>query len=249
MKKDQVQIIHGDMFDVLPTMEAQFDLIIFDPPYGIGSNVLTHDSKKWKKSAESWDDFESLDSQYQFYLRALSLLVSKLKDTGNIFVFGSRHCIYMLGDIIQRILKLKIVNSIIWNKKNAMFSITRRSLIEGTEQIIWAAASQQYFFDYDRSKIENYDRQMRNVWESSITANHENISHPHQKPRWLVSRIIKIACPEGGLILDPCSGSGAVGIMAPEINRRAICIEKNADYFREAEKKIKSKEELNISFN
>jgi site-specific DNA-methyltransferase (adenine-specific) len=216
------------------------DCIIFDPPYGIGNSKLEHKGKKWEKSHENWDTFASIDEQYEFYKECLSLLFPLLKDTGNIFMFGSFHNIYMLGEIVQRQLDCKIVNSIVWYKENAMFSLTRSSLIESTEHVIWAAKSSTHFFDYEESKRIGGTKQLRNVWTGASpgSSSIENEAHPHQKPLWLIERLLKIGCPMGGFVLDPMAGSGTTGVICESRKLPYLLCEKDVTYFDLAKNRV-----------
>jgi site-specific DNA-methyltransferase (adenine-specific) len=235
-------LLKGDAFEYLDKQlvpDGTADFIIWDPPYGIGDSKLTHKDKKWKKSSESWDTFDSLDDQYAFYLKFANKLGTLLKPTGSIITFGSFHNIYMLGEIWQRQMKWKVINSIVWNKINAMFNVTCSSLIESCEHMIWSSPSKKFYFDYERSKDIAGGTQLRNVWSSEITPAKERVGHPHAKPLWLYSRLLDIACPKDGLVLDPMCGSGTTGVVCEARGLNYICIEKNDAYYAMAEKRIK----------
>jgi site-specific DNA-methyltransferase (adenine-specific) len=232
-------MIHDDIMNVSKYVENKsVDLIIYDPPYGIGNNKLTHKEKNWNKSSEEWDSFDSIDAQYAFYQSTLKLLSPLLTNTGSIFVFGSFHNIFLIGEIIQRQMGWKIINSICWEKVNAMFSVTRSSLIEGTEYIIWCAPASGYNFNYEKSKVN--EKQLRNVWKSSSTPQSERVGlgHPHQKPRWLFQRFIEIALLDGGTVLDPMSGSGTTGEVCAANHIKYVCIEKDKRYFDMGQRRV-----------
>jgi len=59
------------------------------------------------------------------------------------------------------------------------------------------------------------------VWEFNIVKNisKDKTSWPNQIPVKLIERIIKVSCPEGGLVCDPFMGSGSTA-EAAVINRR-----------------------------
>lgn len=221
---------------------ASVDLIILDPPYGIGNKTLSHKGKRWNKSSEDWDVFESIDEQYKFYTEVLETLFPLLKQTGSMFVFGSFHSIFLIGEILQRRIKAKIINSIVWNKLNAMFNVTRRGLTESTEYIIWTTLPEhKYYFDYDYSRTVNYDRcQLRNVWESSKTPVNELRGHPHQKPLWLMHRLIKLACPSSGLVVDPMCGSGTVEIACCSMGISSLSYDINDEYLKIAQARLET---------
>lgn len=225
------KLVHDDIANLDKyALPNSVDCIIFDPPYGIGSKKMSHKDKGWKKSDESWDQFDSVEHQYQSYLTWLISLKNCLKDTGNLFVFGSFHSIYLCGEILQRQLGFKTVNSIVWYKDNAMFNVTQSGLIESTEHLIWAAKTPEYYFDYEASK-RYHGKQLRNVWTSSLTPTKERTGHPHQKPAWLVQRLIEIGCPRDGFVIDPMSGSGTTASVCQGMNIDGLFIERNPEYF------------------
>lgn len=70
----------------------------------------------------------------------------------------------------------------------------------------------------------------RSVWKISSTK--IKGSHYATFPEKLVQPCILAGCPEGGLVLDPFSGSGTTGIVANKFNRNFIGIELNSDYVK-----------------
>ncbi len=55
--------------------------------------------------------------------------------------------------------------------------------------------------------------------------------HPTVKPVALMRWLVKLVCPEGGLILDPFAGSGSTGVAAVREGRRCLLVESHAPYF------------------
>ncbi len=66
----------------------------------------------------------------------------------------------------------------------------------------------------------------------------EGNTHPTVKSLSLMSWLVKLAAPAGGLILDPFAGSGSTLVAAMRTNRRAIGIEMDATYHDIAERRI-----------
>jgi site-specific DNA-methyltransferase (adenine-specific) len=235
-------IINNDLFELdldKNLVGKRIDTIILDPPYGIGSSKLSHKDKNWNKSSETWDTFKDENEQYQFYVKLLNKIVPYLSENGNLLVFGSFHNIYMIGQIIQCELNLDIRNSIVWYKNNAMFNVTRSSLIESTEHIIWAGTSKSYF-DYEKSKHYAFGKQLRNVWESPITSSAERVGHPHQKPVWLIQRLLSIFCPKNGFVFDPMCGSGTTGIACELLSLDYLLVERDQEFYNLAVERVKN---------
>jgi site-specific DNA-methyltransferase (adenine-specific) len=54
--------------------------------------------------------------------------------------------------------------------------------------------------------------------------------HPTEKPAEILGVMIRYACPPGGIVVDPCAGSGSTGEAARLIGRRAVLIESDEPY-------------------
>jgi len=68
-------------------------------------------------------------------------------------------------------------------------------------------------------------------------------NHPTLKPINLMSYLIKLITPEGGVVLDPFMGSGSCGIAAALGDFNYIGMELDEDYFKIAEQRIKEYEQ------
>ncbi|WP_327335909.1 site-specific DNA-methyltransferase [Streptomyces sp. NBC_01324] len=68
----------------------------------------------------------------------------------------------------------------------------------------------------------------RDVWE--IPASRGGTVHTASYPLELPARAIAAGCPEGGLVLDPFSGSGTTGVAALASGRRYVGIDLSAEY-------------------
>src|SRR4051794_16094488 len=54
--------------------------------------------------------------------------------------------------------------------------------------------------------------------------------HPHEKPVWLISRLLA-KLPPGGIVLDPFMGSGTTGVACLQTGHRFIGVELDPHYF------------------
>lgn len=63
--------------------------------------------------------------------------------------------------------------------------------------------------------------------------------HPTQKPIALFEYLIKTYTNKGDLVLDNCAGSGSTGLACQNLNRNFILIEKEPEYTKIAEHRLK----------
>jgi len=63
--------------------------------------------------------------------------------------------------------------------------------------------------------------------------------HPTPKPISLMAYLIKLYCPEGGIVLEPFCGSGSTGIAALLNGRTFLGIDLSEHYIEISEKRIK----------
>jgi len=75
---------------------------------------------------------------------------------------------------------------------------------------------------------------LSDVWDDIPALPHnskEKLKHPTQKPYKLIERLVLILSNEGDTILDNFAGSGTLGEVCINTNRKYILIEKEEEYF------------------
>lgn len=244
---DQTLLL-GDSLEILPTLKEKFDACITDPPYNISgydykkeigwlkSNKFWTEEKKFKKIDEDWDKFSNGD--YLGYTEEwLKMICNLVKKNGNIIIFGTYHNIYKIGYLLEKLNK-RIINSIVWYKRNAFPNITQRMLCESTEHMIWAVNNtpkdaSNWVFNYNALKKINHGKQMRNVWDIPMTPQNEKKygKHPSQKSIKVIERLVLGFTNEQDYVLDPFMGSGTLPLVCMLHNRRSLSIDNNKDYF------------------
>ncbi|GAB4304772.1 MAG: hypothetical protein Kow0090_20400 [Myxococcota bacterium] len=84
---------------------------------------------------------------------------------------------------------------------------------------------------------EEFITATRSVWTFG-TESKTKIGHPAPFPKELPRRLIKFLSYKDNIVLDPFAGSGTVGIVAKELNRRFILIDNCLEYCELAKKRI-----------
>lgn len=67
---------------------------------------------------------------------------------------------------------------------------------------------------------------------------HGRAIHPTQKPEGIIAPLIEYSVPTGGMVVDLFAGSGTTGVVARNLNRRAILFEAREDYARKAAERL-----------
>jgi site-specific DNA-methyltransferase (adenine-specific) len=223
-------------------------MIFADPPYFLSNGGTTCKSgKRVSVTKGSWDKSEGVNSDYTFNLEWLGLCQNYLTPNGTIWVSGTHHNIFSVGQAISE-LGYKILNVITWEKPNPPPNLACRYFTHSTEFIIWAAknATSKHVFNYKAMRIENFGKQMKTVWKIGAPGNDEKAEgkHPTQKPRALLRRIVLASTNEGDTVFDPFTGSGTTGVAAVALERNFIGCEKEKQYYQLSEKRLKNELEI-----
>ncbi len=243
----RIDLRHRDfLVDAVNVADASIDLIVADPPYGLGKDY-GNDSDML-----AGDAFLSWTRQW------LELAIPKLKPSGSLYIF----CTWQYAPEIFSFLKtkLKMVNEIIWDRRVPSMGGTTRRFTSVHDNIGFFAVSKDYYFDLDPVRIP-YDavtkkarsRKLfegsrwlelgynpKDVWSvSRLHRQHaERVDHPTQKPLEIVERMVLSSCPPGGRVLDPFMGSGTTAVACARHGRAFVGYEINESYCAIARERV-----------
>jgi len=187
-------LLHGDTMALLPQFDHKFDMIFADPPYFLSNNGLSIQSGKIVSvNKGKWDKSGGFEQVNDFNRKWLKLAREKMKDDGTIWISGTMHNIFSVGQILNE-LGFKILNVITWQKSNPPPNFSCRYFTYSTEQIIWARKSEKvpHYYNYKLMKQLNGNKQMKDVWKLPAIAPWEKScgKHPTQKPLVVLTRLI-----------------------------------------------------------
>lgn len=228
-------LVHGDSLKLLEKIpDASVDMIFADPPYFLSNGGITcKGGRMISVNKGSWDKSAGVDTDHRFHLKWLSECQRILKKDGTIWVSGTSHNVYSVGFAMQE-LGFKLLNDIIWNKKNPPPNLSCRYFTHSTETILWAGRDKhcRHKFNYTDMKADNGGKQMKNVWTILPPSKAEKLfgKHPTQKPLALLERIVRASTLPGDLVLDPFNGSGTTGLAACSLGRRYLGLELDGEF-------------------
>jgi site-specific DNA-methyltransferase (adenine-specific)/modification methylase len=231
-------LILGDALKVLSKMKTRVDAVIVDPPY----NTANKNTKvlKGRKARSSdfgkWDYFTN-DEYLSFTEEWIKLTKPILKENGNLLIFSKLEYISDIKRIYEK-LGFKHHGTMIWHKTNPAPQIRKNGFLSSCEAILWATNG------FDNKKISytfNFSKQneMHNFIQTPICMGHERTAHPTQKPKKVLSHLVKIFTNEKDLILDCFAGSGTLAEVADELKRDSINIENDPNYFKIMKERLK----------
>ncbi|MHA1868724.1 MAG: DNA-methyltransferase [Candidatus Heimdallarchaeaceae archaeon] len=223
------KIYQGDCLELMKEIEDKsIDLILTDPPYGIG-----------------YDEWDILNTSF---LKGCKRI---LKPNGQVFVFcGWSNVI----SVLKRGKDFFILKDwIIYDRQKGRG--TKKSLVSTREDILWFINSEEYTFNKDKAystivkktkgmgeKNKRKTRALTNVWTDVppiVPWAKERTKHPTQKPEFLFKRILEVFSNEGDIVLDPFIGSGTTAVACKQLGRNFIGFEINKDYVKIANKRLK----------
>ena len=124
---------------------------------------------------------------------------------------------------------------ITWVKKAPMPESVRNRPSNATEEVFLFSKTAKYFYD-NQAVREPTGANLRNFW--MLGPDSSGKPHPAIFPRALARRCVLLGSRPGDLILDPFSGSGTVGVVAVELDRKAVLIELNDVYVQQSKARI-----------
>ena len=133
-------------------------------------------------------------------------------------------------------------SDVVWNKPNAMPESVKDRPVRSHEYLFMLTKSEQYFYNHEAVKEETGNeglrRSRRSVW--SVNTKPFLGAHFATFPAELIRPCVLASSKPGDFVLDPFFGSGTVGLVSQEENRRYLGIELNPEYVRLANDRLQA---------
>ncbi|MDY7009213.1 MAG: site-specific DNA-methyltransferase [Planctomycetota bacterium] len=236
------RIIAGDCIKILSDLnEPIADLIFADPPFNIGYKY------------DVYQDRKKYDEYYAWTEEWMRVCVEKaLKPTGSFWIaIGDEYAAEVR--IIGNSLGLHLRNWIIWHY--TFGQNTKRKFARSHAHLFYFVKDPKIFTFNDMAvripsaRQTTYADKRANptgkvpddVWSFSRVCGtfKERVQwHPCQMPEKVLERIVSVSSNEGGLVLDPFSGSGTTCTVAARLGREYLGIDISEKYVAESTNRI-----------
>ena len=193
---------------------------------------------------EDWDNQWNNLGEYLDWAKQIILEYKRvIKDNGNLAIFTGRQYNRHISQILDKYFTEKRI--IIWSRKRALNTSRGKALSSGYEPISYYVNGDKGIFNTIKIKpktdrkeytegILKYGINLSDVWDDISALPHnskEKLNHPTQKPYKLIERLVLMLTNEGDTILDNFAGSGTLGEVCVNTNRKCVLIEREKEYF------------------
>lgn len=215
-----MKLIYGDCLDVMRDMpDESIDLIVTDPPY-----LINYKSAMGLKCSNNKPILG--DNDHGLIEKSIQEMYRLLKNDSAAYVFSSPKKIdYFIRYCREAGFVIK--NSIIWVKNNWSAGDLKAAYGGQYEVILLLNKGRRYINGNRLSDVWFFDR-----------VPFQKQHHQNEKPVVLLEQCIIKHSGNGDIVFDPFMGSGSTGIACIHTGRRFIGIEKDADYFEIARKRV-----------
>jgi site-specific DNA-methyltransferase (adenine-specific) len=243
-----MRLMQGDCLDRMKEIEdGSVDMVMCDPPYGT--------------TACKWDSVIPLEPMWEQLNRII-------KPNGAIVLFGSEPFSSALrmsniknykydwiwdkvqgsGMTISKIQPMKSheIISVFSNKKTNYFPIMVKRDKELNTKGWKMSKLNSENGNFSSKSVKETQKIYKEKYPTTILQHHKSAKecnntkrvHPTQKPVALMEYLIKTYTNQSEIVLDFTMGSGTTGVACENLDRNFIGIERDADYFKIAKRRI-----------
>ena len=252
---NDIELWYGDCMELMDKIEDKsIDLILCDLPYGTQKN-----------NGCKWDiviPFDKLWEQYKRVIKDNGAIVLFGKEPFSSLLRSSNLEMYKYDWVWEKDTKSNFMQANYQPLNNIeMISVFSKAYareikdktkmkynpqyVEGKSYKIPKVSKTTEIFssNHKNGKYEHKERDTTQRYPYVIlkfnSVKKKDKVHPTQKPVDLLEYLINTYTNENDLVLDNCMGSGSTGVACKNLNRRFIGIEKDENYFKIAENRIR----------
>jgi len=237
-------VVCSDWLAFVRTLEpGSVDLLYADPPFNTGKTQLGRrrsdpaNPDSAGDSAPSYGDtFENTEAWVSWLRDRLAATLPAMKPSGSILLHvdwrTSHHARLLLDELLG---PDRFVNHLVW-AYGLGGSSPRRFARKHDDILFYALDPDRYFFDppmvpATSNRMKGELKKATDVLSVASINNmaSERTGYPTQKPIALLDMLVRACCCEGGLVIDPCCGSGTTLVAAESAGRRGRGCDQNPD--------------------
>lgn len=207
--------------DMNDWFEVNADLIITDPPFGIGFNgkegIYNRNSDYVVEGYIEWPEKDYAEN----INKLLQVIYRNLKPNGQALIFSGWNHSNIIHNEIEKFKKLKLQNKLYWIYNFA--PARRRKPSHNVYEIFWVTKSDKWFFN-KRCSTHHCLSGEPNLTSFIFKRDYKvkMPKYPTRLPFELLKSLIEHFSKKGDLIFDPLAGSGMVGVVAYYLGRKFV---------------------------
>lgn len=219
--------------------DGSVDLLYADPPFNTGARKASPAGGHalGRVSHATYNDAWPTPGHYVAWLRErLEATLPMLRPSASVLLHLDQRMSHHVRVMLDGLLGAdRFVNHIVW-RYGLGGSSPRRFARKHDDILFYCLDPDLYYFDPPMVPATSHRMAGRRKKATDVldipSLNNmaaERTGYPTQKPVALLDVLIRACCPPGGLVLDPCCGSGTTLVAAIRAGRRAIGLDINPD--------------------
>ncbi|MBX3357884.1 MAG: site-specific DNA-methyltransferase [Phycisphaeraceae bacterium] len=208
------------------------DLVYVDPPFNTGEiRASPANGRRLNRATrERFDDrFASTDGFIAWLRERLAATIPLIRPTGSILVHLDWRTSHRARVVLDELLgEDRFVNHLVWSY--GLGGSSPRRFARKHDDILWYCIDpERYYFEPPRvpatsARMRGMMKKATDVLDIPSINNmaKERTGYPTQKPLALLEMLVGACCPPGGVVWDPCCGSGTTLVAAARTGRVGI---------------------------
>jgi len=214
------QLRNADVREVLPSMSSEsVDLILTDPPYGIG-----FDGNQYQ--TDNYDQLAGDDSP--------ELMASVADELARVLKPDRHAYVFCRWDTLPAVLEsygeyFEVDTTIVWDKG-----------VHGMGDLEDWAPQHEFIVKCSKGRREllSEKRQTNLIKQDDVRRTSDPNHHPTQKPTPLLETLIDASSAEGEVVFDPFGGVHSTAVAAAGMDRRAVSVELDTEFHAKGRDRI-----------